>query len=135
MVLIMVFKILICTLAGVGCGYILGKRVTLQNEQSEKKANQSALKESNRKIQEQKGQIAALQEEKEALVCEVKNLRRKGRTLQDESDDQEDLITDLKLRVTSLTRDKSVLEDKVQAYKDLYDATNQELERLKKEDE
>lgn len=117
-------KIIIGVAAGFACGYIL-KNITMkkgsQNELGE--SYESLYNSSKNELNALSNRLKNYKNENESLLEEVKRLKNKLRTQEDSNDDQIDRIDELHRKINILQKEKSLLEEKNQEYKDLLEAT------------
>lgn len=127
-------NIIIGAAVGFAGGYIL------KNQQSQKETRNKAgvpfstlYQEAQKEVQDLKGRLRMEREENESLRTQLQSLKQKLRNQADASDDQLDRYDDLSRRVETLNSEKKLLEEKLQEYKDLYSAAQDEIKCLNKE--
>lgn len=90
------------------------------------------MQEAQKDIENLKKRLRSQQEENNTLIAEIQVLKRKIRDANEVSDNHEDMVVDLQRRIESLKREKELVEEKSQEYKELYTAASIEIEKLKK---
>lgn len=126
---------LLGTALGFACGYVVKLQVSKKEIYDETGVSfRSLCQDAKREIQILNERVKSLQKENESLVIDIKLLKDKLIKVDDAFDEQGDILSDLKKSIDLLNREKVVLEEKLQEYKDLYTVATQEVERLKNND-
>ena len=124
---------LLGTALGFACGYVVKLQVSKKEIYDKAGVSfRSLCQDAKQKIQILNERVKSLQKENESLVIEL--LKDKLIKVDDAFDEQGDILSDLKNSIDLLNREKVVLEEKLQEYKDLYTVATQEVERLKNND-
>lgn len=87
--------------------------------------------ESQAELSKIKAELRMRSSEIDELNQRIKTLTRKLRDNEDDADDKADDIADMRRTIDTLRRQNESLEEKVNDYKSLYTAAQQEIERLK----
>lgn len=126
---------LLGTALGFACGYVVKLQVSKKEIYDKAGVSfRSLCQDAKQKIQILNERVKSLQKENESLVIDIKLLKDKLIKVDDAFDEQGDILSDLKNSIDLLNREKVVLEEKLQEYKDLYTVATQEIERLKNND-
>lgn len=126
-------------LIGAFAGFLGGYAMKGQSAQKESRneagiSYASLLQEAQKNIEDLKNRLRNQQEENNTLTAEIQTLKQKIRNADEASDDQADIVADLQRRVETLKREKELMEEKSQEYKELYEAATMEIEKLKNKD-
>lgn len=125
-------NLLIGAVAGFAGGYVVkGRSSNTENVSQSGKPYSALYNEAQEEISKLKSELRNRNSEMDDLNLKVKNLSRKLRENEDKDDDRSDIIDDLKRHNESLRRQNEDLQEKMNDYKSLYIAAQQDIERLK----
>lgn len=125
-------NLLIGAAAGFAGGYALrGKSDKSESQFRDGTPYSTLYNEAQSELSKVKSELRSRDAEIEELNQRVKSLTRKLRNWEDKAEDKADDIDDMKKTIDSLRRQNEDLSDKMNDYKSLYTAAQQEIERLK----
>lgn len=117
-------KTIIGIAVGFSCGYILKNITSNKKSQNELGESYKSLYNSTKsEVDTLTNRLKNYKEENESLTMELQQLKNKLRNQENTNDDQIDRIDELHRKINILKKEKSLLEEKNQEYKDLLEAT------------
>ncbi|MBD5313913.1 MAG: hypothetical protein HDS06_06815 [Bacteroides sp.] len=127
-----ILNLIIGAAAGFAGGYAVKSQASKSESLSSSGQPFSLLyNESLQEISKLKSQLRSKDSEIDDLNQRIKSLTRKIRDNEDADMDKADNLSDMKRTIESLRRQNDNLNEKMNDYKSLYEAAQQEIERLK----